>query len=142
MVPLALILANTSGANTAPSGERNRLKDLDVPAAVRAIVARSCADCHSGETDWPWYSNIPPVSWQIHSDVDNARAFMDLSSWNGYSVEERRGFASQIARATSAHVMPPPKYLWMHHDAKLSNADLDTLKDWALHQQKSSTLQP
>jgi hypothetical protein len=39
------------------------------------------------------------------------------------------------------HVMPPPKYLWMHHDAKLSNVELDVLKEWAYAQAKRSSRQ-
>jgi hypothetical protein len=76
ILPLALMLisGNTSGAKTAVSGERNRLSDFDAPLLVRAIIQRACADCHSEETKWPWYSNLPPVSWQIRADIDNARA--------------------------------------------------------------------
>ena len=128
---LMLATGNTGGAKTADSGNRYRLNGFDAPPAVRDIVLRACADCHSEETKWPWYSNLPPVSWQIRADVDDARAVMDLSRWNEYSDEERHEFATEIARATRVHVMPPPKYLWMHHDAKLSSAELDVLKGWA-----------
>jgi uncharacterized membrane protein len=128
---LMLATGNTAGARTADSGKQYRLNRFDAPPAVREIVLRACADCHSEETKWPWYSKLPPVSWQIHADVDNARAVMDLSRWNEYSDEERRDFATEIAQATRIHVMPPAKYLWMHHDAKLSSAELDVLKKWA-----------
>ena len=128
---LMLATGNTGGAKTADSGKRDRLSGFDAPPAVRDIVLRACADCHSEETEWRWYSNLPPVSWQIRADVDKARAVMDLSRWNVYSDKERHAFARQIALAARIHVMPPPKYLWMHHDAKLSNAELDVLKGWA-----------
>ncbi len=120
-VGLMLATGNTGGAKIADSGKGDRLRGFDAPPAVREIVLRACADCHSDETKWPWYSNLPPVSWQIRADVNNARAVMDLSRWNEYSNKERHDFATQIARATRIHVMPPPRYLWMHHDAKLSN---------------------
>ena len=122
---------NIGGAKTADSGKPYRLSGFDAPPAVRDIVLRACADCHSEETQWPWYSNLPPVSWQIHADIDKARAVMNLSRWNGYSDKERHAVARQMALAARIHVMPPPRYLWMHHDAKLSNAELDVLKGWA-----------
>ena len=128
---LMLATGNTGGAKTADSGKQYRLSGFGAPPAVREIVLRACADCHSEETKWPWYSNLPPVSWQIRADVENARAVMDLSRWSEYSDEERHDFATQIARATRVRLMPPPKYLWMHHDAKLTNAQLDLLKGWA-----------
>ena len=104
------------------------------PIAVREIIRRACLDCHSDQTVWPWYSNIPPVSWQIHDDVANAREFMDLSHWSDYTAEEQHGFVSEIALATRARIMPPPRYLLLHHDAKLSDADLHTLAEWARSQ--------
>ena len=128
---LILVTGSTSGAKTADSGKQTRLSGFDAPQSVRAIVQRACADCHSAETKWPWYSNLPLVSSQIRTDIDNARAVMDLSHWNEYTDEERHAFALEIARYTRLKVMPPPKYLWIHHDAKLSNAELDVLKEWA-----------
>jgi len=130
-VGLMLATGNTGSAKFADSGNGNRLRCFNAPPAVREIVLRACADCHSEETKWPWYSNLPPVSSQIHDDVRNARAVMDLSRWTEYSDKERHDFATQIARATRIHVMPPPRYLWMHRDAKLYNAELDVLKGWA-----------
>jgi cytochrome c len=128
---LMLATGNTGGVKTAESGKRFRLSGFDAPPAVRGIVLRACADCHSEETKWPWYSKLPPVSWHIRADVDNARAVMDLSRWNKYSDEERHAFARQIALAARIHVMPPPKYLWIHRDAKLSAGELEVLKEWA-----------
>lgn len=130
---LILVTGNTSGAKTADSGKRYPLSVFDAPLPVRAIIQRACADCHSEETKWPWYSNVPPVSWQIRADIANARAVMDLSRWNEYTDEERHEFASQIARSTRVNVMPPPGYLWMHPDVKLSNDELNVLKEWAHH---------
>jgi Haem-binding domain len=60
------------------------------------------------------------------------RDSINLSRWNEYTDEERREFASRVARSTSGHVMPP-KYVWTHQDAKLSSAELDELKEWAHH---------
>jgi uncharacterized membrane protein len=128
---LMVATGNIGGAKSADSGTRYRLSGFDAPPAVRDIVLRACADCHSEETKWPWYSNLPPVSWQIHADIDKARAVMNLSRWNEHSDEERHAFARQMALAARIHVMPPPRYLWMHHEAKLSNAELDVLKGWA-----------
>src|SRR5258708_24446717 len=76
---LMLATGNTGGAKTPDSGKRYRLSGFDAPPAVRDIVLRACADCHSAETEWRWYSNLPPVSWQIRADIDKARAVMDLS---------------------------------------------------------------
>jgi hypothetical protein len=45
-----------------------------------------------------------PVSWQIHSDVDRGRAFMDLSKWNEYTAGQRRSFMLAILAPTETHI--------------------------------------
>ena len=140
---IALIsAAGRATTNTIPApGDRALTKDFDAPEPVRKILQRACLDCHSDETVWPWYSNIPPISRQIHADVDNAREFMNFSHWSEYTAEEQHSFASQIAHATSTRIMPPSRYLWMHRDARLSAADLETLKAWARSQPKEGSPQ-
>jgi len=57
---------------------------------------------------------------------------MNLSKWSEYSDGERRGFMLAIAAATKARLMPPPKFVWMHSNAKLSDADLKELEEWTI----------
>jgi hypothetical protein len=55
---------------------------VDVPRNVEAILVRSCKDCHSYETRWPWYSRVPVLSDLFHDDVRRGRSHMNLSDWN------------------------------------------------------------
>src|ERR1700693_5625393 len=48
---------------------------------VAAIFNRSCVDCHSNKTVWPWYTNVAPVSWFIVNHVNEGRGNMNLSEW-------------------------------------------------------------
>ena len=48
---------------------------------VAAIFDRSCRDCHSNKTDWPWYTNVAPVSWWIADHVAEGRKKLNLSEW-------------------------------------------------------------
>src|SRR4051794_17269140 len=116
--------------------ERSILTGSNVPVPVRAILERACQNCHSENTFWPWYSHIPPISWAIHTDVERGRAFMDLSKWNNLTESERRGFTAAIEAAVQDHVMPPPKYVWMHGEARLSSDDLELVRAWALAEHK------
>ena len=132
---VALALTGTPAGNeTAMHKSMNKslLTDSKVPVPVRAILERACQDCHSENTVWPWYSHIPPMSWQIHADVDRGRAFMDLTKWNDYTESDRRGFKALIGAATQNHVMPPPKYVWVHRNARLSSDELELIRAWAL----------
>jgi hypothetical protein len=132
IVAFALPTRNGSGHEGSTAGDRPLLAGSKVPKPVLTIFQRSCQDCHSANTDWPWYYRIPPISSKIHEDVAQGRNFMDLSKWDTYTDDERSGFLLAIMAATQAHIMPPPKYVWMHPRAKLSDADLHSIKSWVL----------
>jgi Haem-binding domain len=119
--------------------EKPFMAGSNLPLPVRAILERACQDCHSQNTKWPWYAHIPPVSWQVHKDVAKGRAFMDLSRWNEYTEGERRGFTLAIAAAIQNHLMPPPKYVWMHPAAQLSSDELSSIEEWVITRSKASS---
>jgi hypothetical protein len=66
---------------SAQSGNLSLWEDKSVPPAVAAIVKRSCSDCHSNATHWPWYGKVAPVSWMLAKDVSAARSNINFSEW-------------------------------------------------------------
>src|SRR5580765_2224450 len=54
------------------------------PAAINALLDRSCRDCHSNETRWPWYTNVAPTSWLVANHVHEGRDHFNYSEWTGY----------------------------------------------------------
>ena len=83
---------------------------------TRDYAKRSCFDCHSNETIWPWYSNIAPVSWLVYSDVMQGRRRFNFSDWQSARPRELGEFTGVISEGE----MPPIQYLLMHPTAKLS----------------------
>jgi hypothetical protein len=98
---------------------------------VAAILDRSCNDCHSNRTRWPWYSNIAPVSWFVISHVNEGRREMNFSDWAGYSQEDRQAYLKKMCREVERGDMPLKSYLRLHSEATLSGEDVKTLCDWA-----------
>jgi hypothetical protein len=133
---MTITTTNPTG-RTRTQAERPLLAGSNIPEPVRAVLQRACQDCHSANTAWPWYSHIPPLSSQIHADVAKGRAFMDFSKWNDYSDGERRGFTTAIGADIGGGLMPPPKYLWIHRDARLSSADLRLVQEWVRSNSKT-----
>src|SRR5262245_54577719 len=91
-VALTLTTARADRTRGQTAIEKSFLSGSNIPVPVRSILQRACQDCHSDNTAWPWYSHIPPISWQIHNHVEKGRAFMDLAKWNDYTESQRRGF--------------------------------------------------
>jgi hypothetical protein len=90
-------------------------------AQTRELAVRACFDCHSNETVWPWYSNVAPVSWLVQRDVDEGREELNYSEWN------RPQEAEESAETVLEGSMPPRSYLLTHSEARLTDADLETL---------------
>jgi hypothetical protein len=104
---------------------------LVAPPGVQAVLDRSCMDCHSHATRWPWYAHVAPVSWFVVHDVNHARSHLNFSRWGEYSEKKRRHKAHAIQDAIGEGEMPLTTYLWMHPAARLSAADEATLRAWA-----------
>jgi hypothetical protein len=96
---------------------------------VGAILDRSCQDCHSGRTTWPWYSRVAPVSWIVSKHVSEGREILDFSNWANqpHSADERM----PICDAVSEGRMPLPDYTLIHRNAKLSKRDVELICNWA-----------
>jgi hypothetical protein len=54
------------------------------------VLVRACGDCHSNHTDWPWYSQVAPVSWWIVRYVRKGREKLEFSKWETYSTSQQR----------------------------------------------------
>lgn len=85
--------------------------------ATRDLAVVACFDCHSNETDWPWYTNVAPVSWLSQHDVDEGRAALNFSEWNR---PQEAGDVSEVIREGE---MPPWYYGITHSGARLSDAE-------------------
>jgi len=85
---------------------------------VGAILDRSCQDCHSNRTKWPWYSHVAPASWIVAKDVGQGRQMLDFSTWADQPHSE--GDRMYICNAVSTGIMPLASYTMTHRQAKLS----------------------
>jgi hypothetical protein len=116
--------------NPPTDASKTLVVSLAVPADVAAILKRSCADCHSHETSWPWYSQVSPVSWWLLQHVDDARKDLNLSTWGTYSPGRKNRKLNQMCEQVEQKAMPLPSYLLLHPGARLSDADRARLCEW------------
>lgn len=82
---------------------------------TRELARRACFDCHSNEVEWPWYSNIAPVSWLVQYDVDEGREELNFSEWKRGSDDGK-----EAAKELNKGSMPPWFYMALHPQAKLT----------------------
>ena len=112
-----------------------------IPVEVKSVLRQKCADCHSTQTRWPWYSHLAPGSWLMEHDITEAREQMDLSKWESLPDAEIVTLRAEIAGVARAHAMPPLQYRLAHSDVAVTDDDIKSLRDWA-HGDVISKLDP
>jgi hypothetical protein len=104
---------------------------LDAPPEVQAALAATCFDCHSGATDWPWYSRVAPVSWIVAHHVEEGREHLDFSSWNDVDAGRRAHWRQEMVEVIESGEMPPGYYTFAHADAVVDDHTRGLLLRWA-----------
>ena len=97
------------------------------PAELTSLLNRSCRDCHSNDTVWPWYSKVAPASWLVAQDVDEGRSHLNFSEWGRLGPEKARSNLRELCEQVRVGEMPPWYYVPMHPAAKLDQAEIHTL---------------
>ena len=102
---------------------------------TRALTVQACYDCHSNETQWPWYSRIAPVSWLLAYDVVEGREDLNFSEWDRHAVSDidpdepfaPKTLVERIEDEIRSGRMPPDLYQLNHPAARLSDAEREAL---------------
>lgn len=123
-------LIHPFGAPGAPVTSQGILRETQIDPETLAIVERACQNCHSDNTAWPWYSHIAPVSWLLAHDVQQARSNMNLSHWQDYSTDDRLRLLSAIGSAVRNREMPVQRYVLVHPEARLTDAERQQIYRW------------
>ncbi|MCG3120795.1 MAG: hypothetical protein ALAOOOJD_03637 [bacterium] len=103
-----------------------------VSPEVTAIMTRACYDCHSHQTQWPWYSHVAPVSWFVIDHVNDGRQHLNFSEWATYNPKRMKRKLEEIKEEVEDGAMPLKSYVPLHPNAKLSAADIQTLSAWTV----------
>lgn len=99
----------------------------DVPGKVLKVLETSCYDCHSNNTNYPWYSKVQPVRLLMDKHIREGKAELNFSEFGNYSDRMKRNKMQSIGSQVEDGEMPLPSYLMMHDEAKISNSDKEVL---------------
>ncbi len=122
LLAIQLIPAGRGHANPPVTGE----PDWAEPQA-RELMVRACYGCHSNEVEWPWYSNVAPLSWAVSDHVAEGREAVNYSEFDRPQEE-----AEETIEVILEGSMPPAYYtrFGLHSEANLSQAEIDQLLAW------------
>lgn len=127
---LAIQLFRPDTTNPAVDPALDIKQVVQVPAEVQSLLKDACYDCHSNETQYPWYSQVAPVSWFVVNHIREGREALNFSTFGNLSAEDRAEAMEESAENIQEGEMPLESYVWMHPEAKLSDAQRTTLYQW------------
>jgi len=102
-----------------------------MPDSVHMILEKACYDCHSNTTRYPWYNNIQPVAFWLNNHVTNGKRHLNFSEFGQMPFAKQIKRLKKSAREVENEGMPLDSYLWIHKDARLSDAEKNMLISWA-----------
>ena len=132
---LVILVALQFFGPAAPETRAENPEDIFVLEQVDDDVTRllrdACYDCHSMETEYPWYAHIAPVSWRIYAHVDHGREELNFSEWGSLKKIGKVKRLKDIEEVLEEGEMPLKDYLLLHPEAKLSDTQRESLMSWA-----------
>ena len=106
------------------------LKTYKVPEDVGRTLQTSCYNCHSNNTNYPWYSRVQPVGWVLENHINRGKAELNFSEFGSYSVRKQKSKLKSISNQIEKDEMPLPSYTFIHHEARLSAESKKAILDY------------
>lgn len=113
-------------ANPATDDSRTIHAYLASATGLTGVLDRSCRDCHSNNTVWPWYTSIAPVSWLMAYGVTKGREAVNFSDWAAYSPDQQRLLLVLSCDDVTSGRMPGA-YALLRPETRLSARDIETV---------------
>jgi hypothetical protein len=102
-----------------------------VPENVNVILKKACNDCHSNNTNYPWYSNIQPVYFWLNDHIKEGKREINFDEFATYRLRRQYHKMEELIEQVKEGEMPLSSYTLIHKDAKLTDAEKGTLTGWA-----------
>jgi hypothetical protein len=143
LLGLGLLLLLIQFIRPAKNNSNDRSNDVStkypVPTEVASILKVACNDCHSNETQYPWYANLQPLGWWMNNHIEHGKKHLNLSDFTSRKIAIQNHKFEEVIEMVEEDEMPIPSYTWLgrHPEAKLSAAQKETLINWAQTQMDS-----
>lgn len=112
------------------SPENDFIEIEEFPKEVAELLKTACYDCHSNTTNYPWYSNIAPISWWIKKHVRRGTYKLNYSEWGSYDDGKRKQKKEESADYIRKGWMPIGTYKLAHPEARLTDEQRELLVNW------------
>lgn len=116
--------------NPAVDESKDFLKTQNTPEEIASIIKTSCYDCHSNESNYPWYSNVQPAGWFLKDHIDEGRRELNFSTFTDYELKRQDHKLEECIEYIEKDEMPLGSYTLLHREAALTEAQKNTLIEY------------
>ncbi|HBR52796.1 MAG TPA: hypothetical protein DEA82_00870 [Flavobacteriaceae bacterium] len=102
----------------------------DVPENIQNKLQVSCYDCHSNNTQYPWYNKVQPVAWFLEDHIKEGKAELNFNEWDSLSTRRKTSKLRSIIKQIENGEMPLDSYTFIHRDARFSEAEAEEIINW------------
>jgi len=102
-----------------------------VPSQVATLLHNACYDCHSNNTNYPWYNKVQPLAWFLEGHIQDAKRELNFNRFETYSRKEQKDFFEDIAFLVKNDKMPLSSYQFLHAESRLSEKEKQQIVNWA-----------
>ncbi len=112
---------------------------VPVPDDVQGILKKSCYDCHSNNTEYPWYAYVQPLHWYLNSHIRSGKEELNFNEFAGYTLRRRQNKLRAIENSLKDGTMPLSSYIMIHRNAILDPREKSILIKWVQDSRDSLT---
>ena len=108
-----------------------------VPKNIETALRTSCYDCHSDNTNYPWYSYIQPVRSFLEGHIKDGKKELNFNEFGNYSSRKQRSKLDAISKQIKTNKMPLSSYTLIHGNAILTSTQKEDILSWITKTQDS-----
>lgn len=102
----------------------------EMPSQVATLLRNACYDCHSNNTDYPWYDQVQPIAWFLEGHIQKAKRKLNFNEFQTYSLEHQKKKLEKVRHALQENLMPLKSYKILHSEGRLSQEERQQIIDW------------
>lgn len=137
-IALLLLLVAFIGVQFVPTqrNESEMMQKTDfllvnhTPKNIGKILKESCYDCHSNNTNYPWYNKIQPVKWFLENHIKEGKDELNFNTWDELTDRRKKSKLKAMINQVKDDEMPLSSYTLIHRDAILSDSDKNAIENY------------
>ena len=111
---LVVLFAVIQVVRPTKNNSANTQKDIStlypMPPEVKVIVNKACADCHTNNTNYPFYTNIQPIAYWLEDHVKDGKRHFNFNEFASYKIAKQNHKLEEVIEQIKEGEMPLYSY--------------------------------